>query len=223
MMIERYNMSEKLSKMSRGLREPSRASHYVISRLRGKLYKAQYSRNGERFTCGRNFGVRSRLDISGPGKVRIGDSVLFEGGPFRINTLYTFSPEAEIHIGSHSFLNGIKISCRTKIEIGNWCISADARITDTVQHSVFPDRWNPATKIETSPVIIEDNVWICLAAIILKGVRIGKNSVVAAGAVVSRDVPPNCIVAGNPADVVKTFSEDEVKRAEEFFSRFRAE
>jgi maltose O-acetyltransferase len=51
--------------------------------------------------------------------------------------------------------------------------------------------------------VIEDDVWIGANAIILKGVTIGARSIVGAGAVVSRDVPPDCVVAGNPARVVK--------------------
>ncbi|MGY5881856.1 MAG: hypothetical protein RTV31_16520, partial [Candidatus Thorarchaeota archaeon] len=54
-------------------------------------------------------------------------------------------------------------------------------------------------------------------AIILKGVRIGHNSVVAAGAVVSNDVPKNCVVAGNPARVVKTFTNEEIEQGRQFF------
>lgn len=50
---------------------------------------------------------------------------------------------------------------------------------------------------------IKDNVWIGMGAVILKGVTIGENSVVAAGAIVTKDVPPNVVVAGNPAQIVK--------------------
>ena len=53
------------------------------------------------------------------------------------------------------------------------------------------------------PGEIEENVWVGSRALILKGVRVGKGSIVAAGAVVTKNVPPNCIVAGNPAKVVK--------------------
>lgn len=56
---------------------------------------------------------------------------------------------------------------------------------------------------DKKPVIIEDDVWLCERAIILPGVKIGKGSIVAAGAVVSKDVPPFAIVAGNPAKIVK--------------------
>ncbi len=55
----------------------------------------------------------------------------------------------------------------------------------------------------SKPIIIEDDVWICARAMILKGVRIGRGSIIAAGAVVSRDVPPYSVAAGNPARVVK--------------------
>jgi len=53
------------------------------------------------------------------------------------------------------------------------------------------------------PIVIEDNVWIGYGAILLPGVKIGRNAVVGAGAVVSRNVPANTIVAGNPARVIR--------------------
>src|SRR6266550_1183512 len=63
----------------------------------------------------------------------------------------------------------------------------------------------PRPKLKTAPVKIADNVWIGMNATILKGVTIGENSVVAAGSVVTKSVPPNIVVAGNPAVVVKKF------------------
>src|SRR5205809_838616 len=68
----------------------------------------------------------------------------------------------------------------------------------------FKDR--PARpKLKTAPVKIANNVWIGMNAVILKGVTIGENSVVAAGSVVTKSIPPNTVVAGNPAIVVKQF------------------
>ena len=58
-----------------------------------------------------------------------------------------------------------------------------------------------------APVIIKKGAWIGVNATILPGVTVGENSVVSAGAVVSQNVPDNCIVAGNPAKVIKTFKE----------------
>lgn len=60
-----------------------------------------------------------------------------------------------------------------------------------------------------SPIVIEDNCWICSSATICGGVTIGENSIVAAGAVVNRDVPPNSIAAGVPAKVIRQIDEDD--------------
>jgi acetyltransferase-like isoleucine patch superfamily enzyme len=57
--------------------------------------------------------------------------------------------------------------------------------------------------VETRPVTIADDVWIGIGAIVLKGVRIGRGARIAAGAVVTRDVPEGAMVAGNPARVVE--------------------
>lgn len=187
--------------------------------MAGEYCRLRYRTRGPRFSCGRNLRVRNRFVVHGPGTVRLGDDVLIEGGPFNINTLYTETGRAVITVGSHSYLNGVRVSCTERVEIGRWCIFADARITDNDAHSVDPNRWDAGEPVEAGPVVIEDNVWCCLASIILKGVRIGRNSVVGAGAVVTQDVPPNCVVAGNPARVVKEFGPDELRRAEEFFAR----
>jgi len=70
----------------------------------------------------------------------------------------------------------------------------------TENHPLDP---NDRTKVLLKPIVVKRNAWIGAAATILPGVTIGENAVVAAGAVVSRDVPPNSIVAGIPAKVVK--------------------
>lgn len=59
------------------------------------------------------------------------------------------------------------------------------------------------------PIVIKDNCWICSGATITGGVTIGENSVVAAGAVVTKDVPPNCIVGGVPAKVIREIDEQD--------------
>lgn len=62
--------------------------------------------------------------------------------------------------------------------------------------------------VKAKPIHIEDNVWITMNVIILPGVRIGKNSVIGAGAVVTKNIPPNSLVAGNPARVIKELERD---------------
>lgn len=55
-----------------------------------------------------------------------------------------------------------------------------------------------------NPIVIKDNVWIGINATILQGVTVGENAVIGAGAVVTKDVPPNAVVGGNPAKIIKT-------------------
>ncbi|ACB76546.1 acyltransferase [Opitutus terrae] len=90
------------------------------------------------------------------------------------------------------------------VQVGRDCMmSADADVRNTDGHSVLDQltgrRINPA-----ADVVLGDHVWIGLKAQILKGVRIGEHSIVAAGSVVIRDVPAHTIVAGIPAKPVKT-------------------
>ena len=99
-------------------------------------------------------------------------------------------------------------------------ISNDVKIYDNNNHPISPakrmemslggfsnDNWS-WKHASSAPVIIEDNVWIGQFATILKGVTIGKGSIVATRAVVTKDVPPYTIVAGNPAKVVKKIDID---------------
>lgn len=96
---------------------------------------------------------------------------------------------------------GTRISASDEIRIGHGCMFANgAYVTDSDWHGIY-DRVQRDPEVK--PVILEDNVWVGDHATVLKGVRIGTNSIVAAGAVVTKDVPANVIVAGNPAKVVK--------------------
>ena len=62
----------------------------------------------------------------------------------------------------------------------------------------------PISPDVSAPIVIEDHVWIGMRAIVLRGVTIGEGSIVAAGSVVSRNVPPHCLVSGVPAKVIAT-------------------
>jgi acetyltransferase-like isoleucine patch superfamily enzyme len=93
------------------------------------------------------------------------------------------------------------------ILIGDACMIAHGvYISDADWHGIY-DRAEPVGN--TKPVILEDNVWIGDSAIICKGVTIGKNSIIGAGAVVTKNVPQNSIFAGNPAKLVKTLEDKE--------------
>jgi len=105
-------------------------------------------------------------------------------------------------LGDRSYMNESLIQCASSVTVGNNCaIAGGVLIQDTDFHTVIE---NGIDKINAKPIFISDNVWICANATILKGVKIGKGSIIAAGAVVTKDVPANCIVAGNPAKIIKT-------------------
>ncbi|MDP8989829.1 MAG: acyltransferase [Acidobacteriota bacterium] len=121
-------------------------------------------------------------------------------------TPFTYDAGAAIEIGDKVFLNGTRLGCRQKISIGNRCILAECRISDYDFHSVDPEHRNDPAYIKYRPVTIEENVWIGTDCSIQKGVMIGRNSTIAAMSLVRTNVPPNSIVGGNPAVVLKTIA-----------------
>ena len=129
---------------------------------------------------------------------------------------------ATIEIGRNTFIGGGggALSCAEKIKIGeNVFIACNVTIFDHNSHSLnynvrrndLPNLFNKKKTwedVSISPTIIEEDVWIGVNAIILKGIIIGKGAIVAAGAVVTKNVLPNTLVAGNPAQVVKELKYD---------------
>lgn len=124
-------------------------------------------------------------------------------GFFYPTRLLADKASSEITIGDNVCLNGTVVNAHSIIKIGNNCrIAAGTIIVDHNGHNVYD--LNRTERIDSpSPIVIEDNVWIGLNSIILKGTQIGKNSVVAAGSVVKGYFPEDCIIQGNPAKVVK--------------------
>jgi len=118
-------------------------------------------------------------------------------------------------VGVNTFIGGSTIVCAEHVEIGNdVLISWGCTIVDHNSHSIYwterasdVKNWYNGNKdwrfVDISPVKIEDKAWIGLNAIILKGVTIGEGAVVGAGSVVTKDVLPYTIVAGNPAKQIR--------------------
>ena len=112
-----------------------------------------------------------------------------------------------IRVGRKVFIN----QCCTIYDMGGVDIADLVMIgpnvnTITAGHALEPSRRR--AYIEAKPIVIQRNVWIATAATILGGVTVGENSVVGAGSVVTRDVPPNTFVAGVPATVIRSLDQD---------------
>ncbi len=110
--------------------------------------------------------------------------------------------EGKITFSGNSYTAGNNmLIAKSSIEIGkNCCIAWGVTICDHDFHRYYIDN---KQQTETLPIVIEDGVWIGMNSTILKGVRVGAGAIVAAHSVVTRDVPPKTLVAGNPARIVK--------------------
>lgn len=123
--------------------------------------------------------------------------------------LRTLLPSASIVIGNNVGISGGSICAASSITIGNNClIGANVTMTDTDFHPVSPlgRRYAPLLEAQRRPLIVEDNVFLGANVTVLKGVRIGRNSVIGAGSVVITDVPEGVIAAGNPCRVIRSIS-----------------
>lgn len=133
-------------------------------------------------------------------------------------TLLVFNYGGKIKIGKNCYIgDGSRIWSGDNIRIGdNVLISHNVNVIDTNSHELnsierssryieafITGPWKDRGSIVSAPITIGDYAWINFNAIILKGVTIGKGAIVAAGAVVTKDVPDYAIVAGNPAKIVK--------------------
>lgn len=145
--------------------------------------------------------------------IKIGDNVRIGSYPlragiaiyskFKIQTFF----KSRVLIGNRVAFSGTSITCRTtSIEIDDGTIIApNVIIVDSDFHSIWPaqNRTYDMGYDRDKSVKICANVWIGMNSIILKGVTIGENSIIAAGSIVATDIPANVVAAGNPAKVVK--------------------
>lgn len=116
-----------------------------------------------------------------------------------------------VHIGNDFYANfNLTLVDDTDIYIGNNVLIGPNVVIDTGTHPIRPDIRAKQAQYNVS-VTIEDNVWIGAGAIILPGVRIGKNTVIGAGSVVTRDIPANVVAIGSPCRVLREINEDDMK------------
>lgn len=132
-------------------------------------------------------GPGASVDVAGNFSMLYGADVkIFENGKLSLGSGYSNA--------------GLQIRCKHSIRIGkNAAIAKDVVIMDSDAHEIKYDGY-----AMNQGVCIEDNVWIGTRAMILKGVTVGEGSIIAAGAIVTKDVPPRSMAAGVPAKVIKT-------------------
>lgn len=144
------------------------------------------------------------------GEIRIGRNFVACSDPrrnvlgvFQSVVIKTCGHGAKILIGDDVGMSGCTVTAASSISIGNHVLlGSGCLITDTDSHPVDPHERRMGGGGISKPIVIEDDVFIGARAIILKGVTIGKGSVVGAGAVVTKSIPAYSIAAGNPAKVV---------------------
>ena len=135
------------------------------------------------------------------GRIRIKDNSTVNVDAFRTceDCYIQVESNAKLTIGSGYANVGFRLYCSEEITIGNdVAIADDVLIRDNDGHEIIDGN------CEKSKIHIGNHVWIGARATILKGVTIGDGSIIAAGSIVTKDVPERAIVAGNPAKVIKT-------------------
>ena len=168
----------------------------IFSRLRFHWIGVCHPRSVE--AAGRNFFAAGQLTFKNGGKLSLGSGNVFE-------ERHDIEAGGRIKIGSDNYFNKrVKIVCMERIEIGNHCLLADSvHLYDHDHRHEDLNRFICEQGFVTRPIVIGNNVWIGARAIILKGVRIGDGAIVAAGSLVTRDVPADSIVGGVPAKFLK--------------------
>jgi maltose O-acetyltransferase len=111
---------------------------------------------------------------------------------------------ATLDIGAGTFINhGCSIAAMESVRIGPRCsIGSHVIMMDNDFHSIDPAQRDlmPPSR----PIVLEANVWLGVRVIVLRGVRIGEGSVICAGSVVTRDIPPRTLAGGNPARPIRS-------------------
>ncbi|MEX0639071.1 MAG: acyltransferase [Balneolaceae bacterium] len=151
----------------------------------------------------RKFDSSGYLVVTGgrpkPEVIHRGGKLLAGNCQFYSGVRLEIGPGGTLLIGNGTYLNrNTLIVCEDRVEVGENCkIAWDVIIMDSDLHPI-----DDTTPIVNKPVRIENGVWIGCRSIILKGVTIGYGAVIAAGSVVTKDIPPRTIYGGSPAKLI---------------------
>lgn len=194
--------------------------NYILNKVFGVVnrYKAVLETGESKFLPAFSINT-NKSPIGQYHKVNIGNHCLLGV------TIYLETPEARVNIGDRVYMGNSSIIAKTSVILGSdIMVSSGVTFYDHDSHSldyrkrgmdlkqVYSDYINEKGNylknknwnfVNSLPIKIEDNVWIGTEAFILKGVTVGEGAIIGARSVVTKDVPPFTIVAGNPAKVVK--------------------
>ena len=170
----------------------------TFMRFKLKLFQINYPKQSHFF--GQTYIYKAKNSF-----IQLGSNLTFRSYPnsnlIGINrncSISTLQSGAKIEIAEGCGFSGTVIGCFTSITIQkNVKCGANTLVTDSDWHLD-----DPRAGI-SKPIIIEENVWLGVNVTVLKGVRIGKNSVIGAGSIVTKDIPDNVIAGGNPCKVIK--------------------
>ena len=173
----------------------------------------------KKVSYGSDLTIAGRISLHGNGKITIGDHVTILSAP-GVNptaggtrTFLDAKAPGELIIGNNVGMSHAVIRATEKVEIeDNVLLGSCVKIWDSDFHSVhYNERvCNGDIGAISKPVRIEEGAFIGACSIILKGVTIGKHAVIAAGSVVTRDVPANEIWGGNPARFIKSLRDEDM-------------
>lgn len=180
----------------KGIRVYKPCMYYVHSKANVKICNyLNFNRQWDNERILRN-KMAGSLYVAENATLEVGAVDVFSGSRITVN------PGAILKLGNMKMNQGVVIECFRSITIGNDVgIAEGVVIRDSDNHPIIINDC-PISQDVSAPIVIEDHVWIGMNAIILRGETIGEGSIVAAGSVVSRNVPPHSLVSGVPAKVI---------------------
>lgn len=163
------------------------------------FYKLRY---GSRVWFGKKVILNHKLRIKGRGKLIVEEGVNLWAHE-EPNRFFFYGKEAVIRLGKNGRYNGVSCHCQTSIEFGEGVLVGSTILMDTDFHTFDDPDHVLYGNILSKPIVVQDHVWLAGQSVVLKGITVGQGSVVGFRAVVSKSVPAQVVVAGNPARVVK--------------------
>jgi acetyltransferase-like isoleucine patch superfamily enzyme len=176
----------------------------------GRFYKFLSRCRGVEFLGSVEFLGRPKIKLYPGTRLIIGKNCRFQSGHTDNQLgnnhpcmIFVYNEGTVVTIGDNCGFSAISIGAHVGITLGNNVrCGGNVTITDSDWHPEDPRSG------KNRPVVIGDNVWLGAHSVVLKGSRIGKNTLIGAGSIVAGEIPPNVIAAGNPCKVIRSLSED---------------